>query len=86
MENAVANNYKLFFYIFLLLFVLRHTDNYQSNLVTIIFFPILLLPQFIGGFLMSYTRLKISFFSSILFHSLINLVIYLPQFWLGILE
>lgn len=77
--SFITQNYKLFFYTLLLLFTLRHIDNYQLNLITFLFLPILLLPQFISGFFIAYTRLKINFISAIIFHFLINLISFLPQ-------
>ena len=78
-NHFISKNYKLFFYTLLLLFTLRHIDSYQLSLNTLLFLPLLLLPQLFGGFLLAYTRLKINFFSAILFHFLINLISFSPQ-------
>ena len=77
-KNSIKNNYKSYFYILLILFTLRHVDNYQFNVITILFLPIFLLPQLVGGFFMAYTRLKINFIASIFFHFLINVIAFAP--------
>ncbi len=78
-NDKIKKNYKLFFYTFLLLFTLRHIDNYYLDLITILFLPVLLAPQFVGGFINSYNRLKNNFVSAIIFHFLNNLIAFLPQ-------
>jgi len=50
-------NYKIIFYLFLILFILRHFDSYEINLVTLLFFPILVSPQLVSGFFMLFVRI-----------------------------
>jgi hypothetical protein len=74
-----GNRYKLIFYIFLLLFVLRHIDMYELNFVTILFLPLLLTPQLFSGIFLSFVRIRFGFGYSIIFHLMINLIAFLPQ-------
>lgn len=73
------NNYKAIFYLFLSLFVTRHIDSYELNVVTLLFFPMLLTPQFVSGIFLSFVRIKLGFAHSIVFHVFINIFSTLPQ-------
>lgn len=70
---------RIIFYTYLTLFTLGHLDNYILDLSVLILFPILLLPQFIGGVFMSFVRTKFGFSYTILFHILINVFAISPQ-------
>jgi len=71
---------KIIFYGYLALFTLGHLDNYVLDLAVLILFPILLLPQFIGGVFLSFIRSKFGFCYSVLFHVLVNVFAFVPQF------
>jgi len=73
------NNYKSIFYLFLSLFVIRHIDSYELNVITLLFLPLVLTPQFVSGIFLSFVRIKLSFVYSIVFHIFINIFSTLPQ-------
>lgn len=73
------SNFKLIFYFFLFLFVIRHIDMYELNLVTILFLPLLLSPQLISGIFLSFVRMRFGFGYSLIFHVMINLIAFSPQ-------
>jgi hypothetical protein len=59
-----------------LLFGLVHIFNYQYNTsLALLLSPFIVLPQFFGGMVLSYTRLKHGIFSSMFVHGFHNLVI-----------
>ena len=73
------SNFKLIYYFFLFLFVIRHIDMYELNLVTILFLPLLLSPQLISGIFLSFVRMRFGFGYSLIFHVMINLIAFSPQ-------
>ncbi|MEW7280691.1 CPBP family intramembrane glutamic endopeptidase [Aquimarina sp. 2201CG1-2-11] len=70
--------FKLVFYSTALLFALVHLTNYQLSLTVILVVPILILPQFIGGILIGYIRLRSGFIWGILLHALNNAILLVP--------
>jgi len=64
---------KYIFYTFLFSFSLLHIINFSFELRLLIIFPLLTLPQTIGGIFFSYARLKYGIIYSILLHSMNNL-------------
>lgn len=66
-------NYKPFYYLSICIFGIIHIFNYDINSkIYLIIFPIIILPQIIGGILMSYIRMKNGLIWSIALHSLFN--------------
>ena len=70
--------FKLVFYSTALLFALIHLTNYQLSLTVILLAPILVLPQFIGGILLGYIRLRSGFIWGFLLHALNNAILIIP--------
>lgn len=69
---------KLFiFYTSLSLFSIPHVLNFELNEVPFWFIPIIVLPMVSSGIVYSYLRLKQGILSSLLLHSLVNLLPYL---------
>ncbi|MDA3942174.1 MAG: CPBP family glutamic-type intramembrane protease [Bacteroidetes bacterium] len=64
---------------YLIIFSLGHFDNYIFSVQLLILFPVLVLPQFIGGFFLSFVRVKVSFIHAIIFHVLNNFLALFPQ-------
>ncbi len=73
LNNFWMQNRVLILYCLLLSFSYLHLANYDSiTLKLILLSPIILLTKFVGGFIMSYARLKIGIISSIVLHVLNN--------------
>lgn len=70
--NFWIKNQLLIFYVLLSFFSLMHLNNYVFSINMIKYFPILLLPHFIGGFIYSYARLNSGIILAIILHSLNN--------------
>lgn len=73
------NNYRSILYLLLVLFVLRHLDNYVIDKNVLLYFPMLALPQLVVGVFLSFIRIRLGFIFSVIFHGLINLFSFLPQ-------
>lgn len=78
-EKFWTKNYRGIFYSLLVLFVLRHLDNYIIDKNVLLFFPILALPQLVIGIFLSFIRIRIGFIFSVIFHGFINLFSFLPK-------
>ncbi|MCF8347586.1 MAG: CPBP family intramembrane metalloprotease [Bacteroidales bacterium] len=82
-EQKVArfydNYYKIVFYTLLLMFTLRHLDSYILSATVLLFSPLLLLPQLIGGIFFSFTRIRFGFVCAIILHMIINFIAFTPQ-------
>lgn len=66
-------NFNYVFYLSCILFGLLHVGNYSPfNIKLLLVIPILVLPQFIGGTIMGYLRMKFGILYSIIFHVLMN--------------
>lgn len=74
----LATNYSLYFYSVTVLFALFHLSNYKYTPNLLLFAPIVVLPQFICGFLFGFIRIKQGFIWSFFFHALHNAVFVLP--------
>ena len=72
------NNRLIIFYSLLISFALLHSLNYKLNISTIIYIPILVLPQFMAGLILSYARFKSGIILSIGLHSLNNGLFTIP--------
>jgi len=59
-------------------FALVHLSNFSNlDALFLIAVPIIVLPQILSGFILSYIRVRINFFYALLFHSLWNLTVFL---------
>ena len=70
----VTKYFQIFFYFSVLTFALVHVSNLEICNQHSFFIILLLLPQFFGGLIFSYARLKWGLKTSILIHSLNNLI------------
>lgn len=86
-KNFWFNNYTIFFYLFIAAFGLVHITNYKDeSLVIILLAPILILPQIIGGTIISYLRMKIGFSWGFLEHAIFNLIVMFITFYANLEE
>lgn len=69
-----TENRKIIFYTLLLIFSFTHLINYDITMELLLFSPIVIMPQLIGGFIFSYVRLKTGITEAILLHSLNNFI------------
>lgn len=77
-ETALSANYSLYFYSATILFALFHLSNYNYTPNLLLFAPIVVLPQFICGFLFGFIRVKQGFIWGFFLHALHNAVFVLP--------
>jgi membrane protease YdiL (CAAX protease family) len=69
--------FRTFFYLSAILFALMHLTNFgNTNTLYYILAPLIILPQFIGGITLGYTRLKLGFFWGVLQHGLYNFILF----------
>jgi hypothetical protein len=71
-------NFRYVFYSSVLVFGFLHLSNFEFNFWIVLFSPILVLPQIIGGLALGYIRMHFGIMCSILFHALNNLIPFLP--------
>lgn len=72
-EQEIWNNYlPRIFYFSTFCFTLFHLYNYNLGVNDIIYIPLLLLPPFFVGVFAGYLRIRINFFSAVMFHVLHN--------------
>ena len=70
-------HFKIFFYLFAIVFALVHLSNYNNtNFLFYLLAPLIVLPQFIGSLMIGYVRLKLGFFWGVLQHGLYNLIVF----------
>lgn len=74
MSVFVTRYFRFFFYFSVFTFALVHVSNLEICNQHSIFIIFLVLPQFFGGLVFSYARLKWGLKTSILIHSFNNLV------------
>jgi len=72
LTNFWLYNPKLIFYSLLISFSYMHLKNYNISYELLLFSPIILLPNILGGIIYSYVRLSLGTFLSILLHCLNN--------------
>lgn len=76
-ERLVARRFGLFFYGSTVLFALMHITNFTPlNAQTLLLAPLLVMPQFIVGTMLGYTRVRYGIGYAILFHVLVNAVLF----------
>ncbi|ATA89285.1 CPBP family intramembrane glutamic endopeptidase [Capnocytophaga stomatis] len=70
-------------YTFSILFGLIHITNFKINWLALLFTPLLVVSQLIGGFILSFIRVRLNFYWGVGFHSLWNLIfiIVFPLIW-----
>ena len=69
------------FYFFTFVFGLVHVSNFDPQILPWYIFPIVFLPQLIGGFLTGIVRLRFGFFYGLLFHSVFNGIISILEYY-----
>ena len=67
-STALAKKYNLFFWISCLIFAMAHISNYPDRKGWLIFFMILVLPQFCFGAIAGIVRIRYGIYSSIAMH------------------
>jgi hypothetical protein len=72
-KQFILRNFKTLFYTSGILFALVHIRNFVIAKVWFVA-PLIVLPQFIGGLMFGYVRLKYEIIFSIIFHAFENLV------------
>ena len=84
-ERAVTRHFGFFFYGSVVLFALTHITNYEPlNASTLLFAPVLVLPQFLMGTVLGYIRVRYGIGYSILFHVVVNAILFvLAHFFPG---
>jgi len=78
LKRLWSENFNYVFYISTLLFALLHLTNYEYSTELFFLAPILILPQFFGGLLIGYLRIKSGFVWGLVFHMISNLLLILP--------
>ena len=74
LELFWKNNLRTVVYFSVVLFGYMHLFNFEITKWTILFSPLLVLPQIIMGFVFTYARLKFGFIYAIVTHALLNLI------------
>lgn len=76
-EQMVAHHFGFFFYGSTVLFALVHITNFTPlSTLTLLFTPLLVLPQFVVGTMLGYIRVRYGIGYSILFHVVVNAVLF----------
>jgi len=78
LEQVWNKKFNLVFYISTILFALIHITNYELSVTVLLLTPILILPQFISGFLIGYLRVKSGFIWGVTLHMVGNAILILP--------
>lgn len=70
-------------YTFSILFGLIHITNLKMNWLVLLFAPILVISQLVGGFILSFIRVRLNFRWGVAYHSFWNLIfiIIFPLIW-----
>jgi hypothetical protein len=71
--SIMRSHFRVWFYLAAFLFAALHITNYDISTTTLLLMPILILPQFLGGILMSWVRTNIGFWWGVLTHALYNI-------------
>lgn len=77
-ETFLSSKYPFYFYTVAILFALSHLSNFSYSVSLLLFAPIVILPQFIGGFFMGFIRIKQGFIWGFFLHALHNAIFILP--------
>ena len=77
-ETAIGKRQKIITMVSVVLFGLVHISNIETlHWELALFYPVYVLPQMILGYVSSVQRLKLGFVWGLLFHSMINLMVFL---------
>lgn len=71
--------FKVIFYTFVIMFAFMHITNYTDRLAILLIAPLLVLPQLIVGFLLSYIRMRQGFGYAVFAHAIYNGVLLFPS-------
>ena len=83
-ETFFKRNFPFFFYTLAIFFAVIHITNYDVDLKTIWYFaPILIFPQLLLSFVISFIRMKYGFLWAVLTHSLNNAIAVTPLLFLA---
>lgn len=74
-----SGNFRIVFYSLTILFALMHLTNFQYSNGLLLFAPIVVLPQLIGGLFMGFLRIKQGFIWGFFLHALHNTIFMLPM-------
>ena len=77
-DKFLTSNYPYFFYSLTILFALIHISNFSYSVSLLLFAPIIVLPQFVAGFLFGFIRIKQGFIWGFFLHALHNAIFILP--------
>ena len=77
-DKFLSSNYPYFFYSLTILFALIHISNFSYSVSLLLFAPIIVLPQFVAGFLFGFIRIKQGFIWGFFLHALHNAIFILP--------
>jgi len=77
-DKFLSSNYHYFFYSLTILFALIHISNFNYSVSLLLFAPIIVLPQFVAGFLFGLIRIKQGFIWGFFLHALHNAIFILP--------
>lgn len=80
-SGFLHSQYIFYFYLMSALFALLHLFNFQFSGYVLLFAPLLVLPQFIGGLLMGFIRLNSGFIWGVFLHMLHNALFLLPFYF-----
>ena len=76
-KQMVAHHFGFYFYGSTILFALVHITNFTPlSTPTLLFTPLLVLPQFIVGTMLGYIRVRYGIGYSILFHVVVNAILF----------
>lgn len=83
-EKMFRKNFRFIFYFITIFFAFLHLSNYDVDLLSIWYFaPILIAPQFLLSFGISFVRMNYGFFWAVFMHTLNNLVAVTPLLFLA---
>lgn len=84
-ESVWGNKFRVVFYITAAIFALAHISKYGLSFKIFLMAPLIVLPQFVMGLFAGYTRLRLGFGWSCLFHSCHNMLVVLPFITAGVI-
>lgn len=71
-ETFWERNFSIILYFSLTLFVLRHLDEYAFSFRVLVVLLIILIPKFVTGVFLSYSRIRLGFIYGVILHIIIN--------------
>jgi membrane protease YdiL (CAAX protease family) len=79
LKSIILAHFGILLWIMSILFATVHLSNYNDIVIAWYLWPVLVLPQLIAGIVLSYIRIKFGLRFSILFHALMNTILFLPS-------